>query len=195
MVLWEGIHMKARNNPTPSQILRRLRRHPESDHDPRYEKDGYWALRRQGYPHSYAKRAFRDQPPELTQRKATAVTDCDPEDILFPPGSRITTVHVAIRPLLTEDAIANAQPRSSEYTIWDEAIGGFGLRVRPSGHKSFVLYCRHRGETKLRKITFGRAGSLTLEAARGMAREFLYKARDPARLFTASVSTPGTEAE
>jgi hypothetical protein len=158
--------------------MRRLRRRPESERDARYEKDGYWALRLQGYSDSYAKRAFRDEPPKIVEQEAVGVADCDPEDILLPPGSTFTRVEVAVRPPLTEDAIANARPRRSEYTIWDEAISGFGLRVRPSGYKSFVLYYRYRGETKLRKGTIGRAGNLPLEPARQAAREHLHRVRN-----------------
>lgn len=170
--------MQARKNPTPQQIMRRLRRRPESERDARYEKDGYWALRLKGYSDSYAKRAFRDEPPKIVKQKAVAIVDCDPDDILFPSGSIFTRVEVAVRPPLTEDTVANAQPRRSEYTIWDEAINGFGLRVRPSGYKSYVLYCRQRGKTILKKITLGRAGNLTLETARQAAREHLYRVRN-----------------
>ena len=55
--------MKARKNPTDEQLMRRLNRPPESDRDPRFKNDSYWVLRKQGHPHSYAKRVFRDQPP------------------------------------------------------------------------------------------------------------------------------------
>lgn len=173
--------MKARKNSTPAQMLRRLRRPPSSDTDPRYKNDAYWALRLEGHPHAQAKRAFRDEPPKLIEQTASDAGEylkgVDPDDLLFPPGSIIQRVEVAIRPLLTEEAVAKAMPRASEYTIWDEAIRTFGLRVRPTGSRSFVLYLRVRGNTTLRKITLGRVGALTLQSARKMAREFLYQAR------------------
>lgn len=185
--------MQARKNPTPQQIMRRLRRRPESERDARYENDGYWALRLQGFSDSYAKRAFRDEPPKIVKQEAADVADCDPENILFPPGSTFTRVEVVVRPPLTEDAVANARPRRAEYTIWDEAISGFGLRVRPSGYKSYVLYCRYRGETKLQKVTIGRAGNLTLEAARQAAREHLYRVRKLEIVSTMSAQDSETE--
>ena len=40
-----------------------------------------------------------------------------------------------------------------EYMVWDTRIAGFGVRVRPSGHKSYV-YHRH-AEGQSRKFTFG----------------------------------------
>jgi hypothetical protein len=191
--------VKARKNPTPEQILRRLRRRPESGHDPRYEKDGYWALRLQGFPHSYAKRAFRDEPPNVTEQKVTTGTGCDPEDILFPAGTTFKKVGVSVRPQLTEEIISTLQPRLSEYTVWDDKISGFGLRVRVSGRKSFVLLYRVRGETKLKKITIGRAEGIALAAARDMARELLSEAcmgRDPAKRFkAATVSMQGPDEE
>lgn len=172
--------MKARKNPTSAQMLRRLRRHPNSDADPRFKNDAYWALRLQKYPHAYAKRAFRDEPPKFIEQAAGGgeyLDGVDPNDILFPIGSTVTHVEVAMRPLLTEEAVATAVPRPSEYTIWDEAIRTFGLRVRPTGGKSFVLYLRVRGSARLRKITLGRVGALTLQSARQMARDLLYQAR------------------
>lgn len=185
--------MQARKNPKPQQIMRRLRRRPESEHDPRYEKDGYWALRLQGYSHSYAKRAFRDEPPKVVKQEAVPVADCDPDDILFPPGSTFTKIEVAVRPPLTEDAVANALPRTSEYTIWDHKISGFGLRVRPSGYKCFVLYCWPGG--RLKKITLGRAGNWTLEDARQAAREYLHQLHNEASAIARALSADDAETE
>lgn len=185
--------MQARKNPTPQQIMRRLRRAPKSEHDPRYEKDGYYALRQQGYSHSYAKRAYRDEQPKIVKQEATPVVDCDPDDILFLPGSTFTKIEVAVRPLLTEDAVANASPRMREYTIWDHEISGFGLRVRPSGYKCFVLYCWPR--RRLKKITLGRAGNWTLETARQAAREYLYRLHNEASGIAQASSADDAETE
>jgi hypothetical protein len=171
--------------------MRRLRRAPTSERDPRYENDGYFALRHQGYSHSYAKRAFRDEPPKIVKQEAVPVADCDPDDILFPPGATFAKIEVAVRPPLTENAVANALPRIREYTIWDHEISGFGLRVRPSGYKCFVLYCSPHG--RLKKITLGRAGSWTLEAARQAAREYLYQLHNEAGAITQVSLAEGAE--
>ncbi len=128
--------MKARKNPTDEQLMRRLRRPPESDRDPRYKNDPYWALRKQGYPDSYAKRAFRDQPPIFHERTVSIGADeCDPEDLLFPVGSTWTEPEVAMRPPLSAETIAALEPRGAEYTVWDHEVRRFGVRVRPTGHK------------------------------------------------------------
>lgn len=52
---------------------------------------------------------------------------------------------------LTKAAFANAKPAEREYMLWDSRIAGFGLRVRPSGSKSFVFVYRSAG---------GRAGKV-----------------------------------
>ena len=40
---------------------------------------------------------------------------------------------------LTDPAIARLRPREREYTVWDSRVAGLGVRVRPSGGKSYVL--------------------------------------------------------
>ena len=40
---------------------------------------------------------------------------------------------------LTDRAIARLRPREREYTVWDSLVVGLGVRVRPSGGRSYVL--------------------------------------------------------
>lgn len=184
--------VKARNTPTNEQLARRMRRPPESSHDPRVKNDAYWALRFQGYPHSYAKRAFRDQPPVILQCKALddlGEYACDSDELLFPAGSTWTEIEVAVRPDLTERAILDLKPRASEYTVWDNQISGFGVRVRASGHMTYIVTYRVRHQTKLHKDTIGRVAEFSLEQARSVAKEFRWEARmgnDPSKRMRAS---------
>lgn len=63
---------------------------------------------------------------------------------------------------------------------WDAQIPGFGLRIYPTGKKSFVLSYRSDGRKHI--MTVGRYGVLTLEQARGDAKEKLVsvnKGKDP----------------
>lgn len=178
--------MKARKNPSEKQLMRRLRRAPESVFDPRYKNDGYWVLRSKGYSHAYAKRVHREKLPKITVSPPASGGDypCDPEEILF--DGPVEKIEVEVRPPLSKDAVETAEPRDSEYTIWDETVSGFGLRVRTSGHKSYVLLYRVRGTRKLKRITLGRIHDLEFEAARRLAREFKYialKGIDPAYRF------------
>ena len=72
-----------------------------------------------------------------------------------------TTTH---RTRLSVKAIAAAKPASREYTLWDNQLAHFGVRVLPSGVKSYILQTRVNG--RMRKITLGRFSELSLEAAR-----------------------------
>ncbi len=65
---------------------------------------------------------------------------------------------------LTDATVAKLIPASREYTIWDARHAGLGVRVRPSGHRSFV-YCR-RGDDGARRITLGSAALTSVEEAR-----------------------------
>jgi integrase len=73
---------------------------------------------------------------------------------------------------------------SSDYCdIWDAAVPGFGVRVAPSGRKTFVLMARFSGRKNPTRRAIGAYGLITLAAARGKAREWLVlvsEGRDPA---------------
>ena len=56
---------------------------------------------------------------------------------------------------LTDAAIARLKPRAREYTVWDTRIGGFGIRVRPSGHRGYVYH--RNGDGRVTKTTLGPA--------------------------------------
>ena len=45
-------------------------------------------------------------------------------------------------PKLTKRTIDATEPQATEFFLWDEGIPGFGLRVMPSGRKSFVVQFR-----------------------------------------------------
>lgn len=72
----------------------------------------------------------------------------------------------------TVDALA---PREGRYTVWCEALPGFGVRVESSGRKTFI--CRYRQGGKRRQYTIGSAQVLTAEEARNEARRVLSAVR------------------
>lgn len=73
--------------------------------------------------------------------------------------------------LVSPDGTAKAQPPMQ--VLWDtRGIPGFGVRVLPSGGKSFVLWYRTDTGRK-RFVTLGRYGVLTLPEARQKALEAL----------------------
>jgi hypothetical protein len=40
---------------------------------------------------------------------------------------------------LTKRSVESAKPKSEQYFLWDSDVRGFGLRIKPSGHKSYVI--------------------------------------------------------
>ena len=65
---------------------------------------------------------------------------------------------------LSVKGIAAAKPRGTEYTLWDTQLAHFGVRVQPSGVKSFII--QTRVNERMRKITLGRFPELPPHAAR-----------------------------
>ena len=65
---------------------------------------------------------------------------------------------------LTDANVAKLAPAAREYTVWDTSHAGLGVRVRPSGHRSFVY--RRKGEDGARRITLGPAALTGVEEAR-----------------------------
>ena len=49
---------------------------------------------------------------------------------------------------LTDAAIARLRPREREYTVWDSRVPGLGVRVRPSGGRSYVPVAGGRWPTR-----------------------------------------------
>lgn len=71
---------------------------------------------------------------------------------------------------LTKTAVDDAvAPKAGQALIWDSELRGFGVRILPSGLKSFVLQYRNM-EGRSRRIALGRFGVLTVEQARAQAR-------------------------
>lgn len=98
-------------------------------------------------------------------------------------------------PRLTKRLADASKPRDKEYIIWDDEISGFGLRVMPSGRKSFLLKYRVGGGRSgtMRKPTIGIYGAITPDKARGMAKDWMsdiVKGGDPSAERQQSRSAP-----
>ena len=71
---------------------------------------------------------------------------------------------------LTKTFCTAATAKPAVFTVWDDKLAGFGLRVMPSGAKSFVLKYRDATSGRQHWHTLGRYGvDITAEQARDMA--------------------------
>ena len=70
-------------------------------------------------------------------------------------------------PKLTKRTIDATEPQVTEFFLWDENIPGFGLRVMPSGRKSFVV--QYRAGRRPRRMSLGPSTVLTCDQARTRA--------------------------
>ena len=70
-------------------------------------------------------------------------------------------------PKLTKRTIDATEPQATEFFLWDEGIPGFGLRVMPSGRKSFVV--QFRAGRRARRMSLGPSTVLTCDQARTRA--------------------------
>ncbi|MBA4783818.1 MAG: DUF4102 domain-containing protein [Rhizobiales bacterium] len=71
---------------------------------------------------------------------------------------------------LDEDTFRNAPPRDTEYTIWLDGMSSFGLRIRPSGAKSYIVMFRIRGNRRPYRLTLGKATDIPFDTAKRMAK-------------------------
>lgn len=82
---------------------------------------------------------------------------------------------------LTKRVVDALEPQQKDYVVWDDELKGFGVRVKPSGRKSFVIQY-YNAQRRSRRMTIGLFGRLTPEEARKAARLALSDAdrgRDP----------------
>ncbi len=81
---------------------------------------------------------------------------------------------------LTKRTIDALKPKTGENFVWDTEVTGFGIKVFPSGSKSYVFQYRVTVRGKkgpARRITLARVGEVTLDQARRTATDHLQAAR------------------
>src|SRR5262245_20045591 len=96
---------------------------------------------------------------------------------------------------ITNRTVNALKPGEKEFTVWDDTVTGFGLRVRPSGAMSYVVVYRAgpgRG-APVRRYTIAAVGKIAPEDARARARVILGSVahgRDPAGQKTTERAVP-----
>lgn len=84
---------------------------------------------------------------------------------------KIKPVRVHLTKAIVESAIC--PPNRAELYIWDDEVRGLGIRITPSGVKSYIL--KRRVETlngkESYKVNFGRCDEMTLATARQKAKQ------------------------
>ena len=92
-----------------------------------------------------------------------------------------------LKTTLTKRTVEALKPDHRPWIAWDDRLTGFGVRVQPSGAKTFVVNYRTGPGGRAapnKRVTLGRFGRITPEQARRMAQELLGKVasgEDPAR--------------
>jgi len=85
-------------------------------------------------------------------------------------------------PKLTKKRVESVKPSARDVFLWDEELKGFGVRVKPTGIRSYLIQYRNR-HGRSRRLTIAMHGRLTAEEARSEARQLLgavARGEDPA---------------
>ncbi|MYM55193.1 site-specific integrase [Thalassovita mangrovi] len=72
---------------------------------------------------------------------------------------------------LTKRSVEGFEIEKQDYLVWDRDVRGFGVRVYPSGKKTYLV--QYRAGRRTRRVTIGQHGVLTADEARGEARQLL----------------------
>jgi integrase len=76
---------------------------------------------------------------------------------------------------ITKRTVDALKPNGREFTVWDDTVSGFGVRVRPTGAMSYVVVYRAgagRG-APVRRFTVGAVGKIAPDLARARAKVVL----------------------
>lgn len=92
---------------------------------------------------------------------------------------------------LTKRAVEGLAIEAKDYLVWDRDMRGFGVRVYPSGKKTYLI--QYRAGRRTRRITIGQHGVLTADEARTRAKQLLgdvARGADPSAEKQAKLSAP-----
>src|SRR5215212_2083058 len=98
------------------------------------------------------------------------------------------------RQKLSKTAVEAITPGKEDIVIWDAALPGFGVRVKPTGVRSYIVQYRNRETGASKRMTIGQHGPLlTFEQAKKQARALLADAmrgQDPSGDWRAKRKAP-----
>src|SRR6516162_8819804 len=113
-------------------------------------------------------------------RKRMAVTEAFTETASAPKKGK---AEPKAKVNLTDRLLKSLKPEPKPYEVMDSQVGGLGVRVMPTGVKTFVLRRRYPGSKQPARRSLGAYGDMSLAQAREKAREWnalVKKGIDPA---------------
>lgn len=72
---------------------------------------------------------------------------------------------------ITKRSLEKITPSAKEIFLWDDQVAGFGVRIAPTGRKTFIVQYRAGGRT--RRMSLGTLGALAPDEARALAKRRL----------------------
>ncbi len=75
-------------------------------------------------------------------------------------------------PKLTKKLVDSSLPKEKSYIVWDDEIKGFGCRILPSGHKTYVFHYTSPTTKKYSYLKIGVHGNYTVDLARDKAKKW-----------------------
>jgi integrase len=95
---------------------------------------------------------------------------------------------------LTKTVVERIAAAEQDVVVWDETLPGFGIRVKPSGVRSYIIQYRNRTTGASKRLTIGQHGPLlTFDQAKKQARAMLADAmrgEDPVEARKAARKAP-----
>ncbi|MBL4871941.1 MAG: DUF4102 domain-containing protein, partial [Rhodobacteraceae bacterium] len=85
-------------------------------------------------------------------------------------------------PKLTKRFVEGLEIKETDYIVFDTDVGGFAVRVFPSGRKSYMIQYRSGGRT--RRLAIGKHGTIATDEAR---KEALRRLGEVAKELTANL--------
>ena len=91
---------------------------------------------------------------------------------------------------LTKRIVETIEPDAvRDVVLWDAALPGFGVRIKPSGVRSYIIQYRNaHGRSK--RGTVGQHGKVTLDQARQQARRIFASVSEGADPVTERTTAP-----